>query len=206
VGRRSDALELVAKLVPAGSPNAVCHVIDLTDDDEVARLRRDLDHELSGLDILVHCAGVISIGAIDCSSVEQFDLQYRTNLRAPYMLTKALLPLLKRARGQVVFMNSTAGTTARATVIPYAATKHGLRALADGLRQEVNADGVRVLSVFLGRTASKMQNAIHELERRSYRPEHLVQAEDVASMVIAALALNRTAEVTDMTIRPMKKP
>ncbi len=88
----------------------------------------------------------------------------------------------------------------------YAATKHALRAMTDSLRDEVNPDGVRVLSVFLGRTASPMQAAIHQVEGRAYDPDRLVQPQDVAAMVISALSLPRTAEVTDISIRPMQKP
>ena len=87
----------------------------------------------------------------------------------------------------------------------YAATKHALRALADALREEVNERGVRVLSVFLGRTASRMQQAVHQHEKRPYNPGRLLQPSDVASMVLAALRLPRTAEVTDLHIRPMLK-
>ena len=78
-------------------------------------------------------------------------------------------------------------------------------AVTDALREEVNERGVRVLSVFLGRTASRMQEAIHREEQRPYDPARLLQPADVASMVVAALALPRTAEVTDLHIRPMLK-
>lgn len=71
----------------------------------------------------------------------------------------------------------------------YAAAKHGLRAVADSLRAEVNSDGVRVLSVLLGRTATPMQAALAAQEGRAHRPELLVQPEDVASVVGCALVL-----------------
>ena len=70
---------------------------------------------------------------------------------------------------------------------------------------EVNQHGVRVLSVFLGRTASRMQQAVHEHEGRDYHPERLLQPSDVASIVLSALLLPCTAEVTDLHIRPMLK-
>jgi short-subunit dehydrogenase len=67
--------------------------------------------------------------------------------------------MLRKRRGQVVFINSTAGLNASAGVGLYSATKHALKALADSLRAEVNSDGVRVLSVYLGRTVTPMQAA-----------------------------------------------
>jgi len=87
----------------------------------------------------------------------------------------------------------------------YAATKYALRAIADSLREEVNDKGVRVTSVYPGRTSSAMQAGVHAQEGRVYRPELLMQPDDVATVVMAALSLPRTAEMTDVSIRPMNK-
>ena len=116
------------------------------------------------------------------------------------MLTQELIPLLVRRRGQIVFINSTAGFTARANIGQYAATKHGLRAIADSLRDEINGAGVRVLTVYPGRTATPTQERLHALEGKTYRPDRLLQPEDVASVVVHALCLPRTAEVTEIRI------
>ena len=86
----------------------------------------------------------------------------------PYLLTQSLLQLLRRRQGQMVFINSSAGLSARGEMAPYAATKHALKAVADSFREEVNADGLRVLSIYLGRTASPMQARIHAMEGKPY--------------------------------------
>ena len=70
---------------------------------------------------------------------------------------------------------------------------------------ELGAAGVRVLILFLGRTASPMQASVHEMEHRKYSPELLMQPEDVAAVVINALTLPRTAEVTEVSMRPCMK-
>jgi NADP-dependent 3-hydroxy acid dehydrogenase YdfG len=105
-----------------------------------------------------------------------------------------------------VFLNSSAGLMAHTNVGQYTATKHALKAIADCLREEVNGDRIRVLSVFPGRTATPLQRRLHVVEGREYRPERLLQPEDVASVVVSALCLPRTAEVTDINIRSMSKP
>ena len=102
-------------------------------------------------------------------------------------------------------MNSSAAGSAPASHAAYAASKAGLRAFADSLRAEVNRDGIRVLSVFPGRTATAMQAAIFDAEGKAYRPELLLQPDDVAAAVIAALDLPRTAELTDLHVRPAIK-
>ena len=62
-----------------------------------------------------------------------------------------------------------------------------------------------MLTVYLGRTATPIQEVLHRQERRAYHPEALLQPEDVASVVIHALMLPSTAEVTDISMRPMQK-
>lgn len=206
VGRNAKTLGSVAASMPGAPERVFCESADLAVDESVRDLAARIRTQRDRLDFLIHCAGGISLGTIETAAVEEFDAQYRINLRAPYLLTQALLPLLRRSRGQIVFVNSSAGLTARSNVSQYAATKHGLKALADSLRDEVNADGVRVLSIFLGRTASPMQRAVCEQEGKTYSPEYLIQPEDVAAMTMAALALPRTAEVTEISIRPLRKP
>jgi len=206
VSRRPEALEAVAEATRGRAASVACYRADLSLDAEIQGLGRSLGRDLDRLDVLVHGAGVIAPGPMAQVTPADFELQYRTNLRAPFFLTQILLPMLQKARGQVVFINSSAGLLAKANVGPYAATKHALKAVADSLREEVNRAGVRVLTVYAGRTATPMQAAIHERDGQPYAPEQLLQPEDVAATVIAALSLPRTAEVTDISIRPMIGP
>jgi short-subunit dehydrogenase len=120
-------------------------------------------------------------------------------------LTAACLPQLRAASGQVVFINSSAALAASAGLSAYAAAKRGLQAATDALRQEVNGDGIRVLSVFPGRTDTPMQQAVLAAEQRVAPPGTLMRAEDVAAMVLASLEVPRTSEVTDIIMRPMRK-
>jgi NADP-dependent 3-hydroxy acid dehydrogenase YdfG len=205
VGRRYQALTEVADCLRTHERNATVCVTDLQRDDELAALTAYLRRDRGRVDILVHAAAVIAVGAIARAPAHDLDRQYRTNLRAPYALTQALLPTITRDRGQIVFINSSVVERARRNVSQYAATKHALKALADHFREEVNAAGVRVLSVFPGRTATPLQAWLHTAEGKVYRPELLLQPEDVAAVVVHALALPRTAEVTDIRIRPMLK-
>lgn len=180
--------------------------LDLTNEAEIETLAARVGAKYGKVNILVHSAGVFALGTTESAPVEAFDQQYSVNLRAPFVLTKALLPLLREGLGDVVFINSTAGLSAGAGVGQYAATKHGLKAIADSLRQEVNSQEIRVLSLFLGRTATAMQEQVHRLEGRPYYPERLIQPQDVAATVIYALTLPRTAEITEMSMRPFCKP
>lgn len=203
VGRKLAALQALSG--GAGSARFFSYQVDLTKDEEIHDLAARLQRDVGFIDLLVHSAGVIALGPIEEAPVEDFDRQYRTNVRGPYVLTQALLPMFRGSQGEVVFVNSSIGLSARAGTGQYAATKLALKAIADSLRAEVNGDGRRVLSIFLGRTATPMQQTIHDREGREYHPELLLQPEDVAAMVLNAVSLPRTAEVTDINIRPMIK-
>lgn len=201
VGRDLGVLQNTA---PDGPGTIRCYEADLTDDAELARFTSQVLADFGRVDILVHSAGVFSMGPLETAPLESFDLQYRCNVRAPYALSQALLGSLVEHKGQIVFINSTAGLSAGAGVSQYAATKHALKAVADSLRQEINPKGVRVLSVFLGRTATPMQESICKQEGKPYDPAYFIQPADVAASLLHTFGLPRNAEIIDLTIRPMK--
>jgi NADP-dependent 3-hydroxy acid dehydrogenase YdfG len=204
VGRTAEGLE--ARVRESGwKPPIHGVVVDLSSDEAVEALSQRIHAELPRVDVLVHAAGVLAMGLTRASQLDDLDRQYRVNVRAPYHLTQRLIPQLTEARGQVVFVNSTAILQARPGLSQYAASKHALKGMADVLRSEVNADGVRVLSVLLGQTASRMQEVVHAYEGRTYRPDLLIQPNDVAAVVIQTLQLPRTIEVTEIAMRPLHK-
>ena len=205
VARRREALDAAAGEAQENRARTHVYCADLTSDKDIQNLQQQLQGGPGRVDILILCGGAISHGPLEKATLAEFDLMYRSNLRAHYALTQALLPLLRKQRGQIVFINSSAGLRSPAGVGQFSATQHALRAVADSLRDEVNADGIRVLSIFPGRTATPRMAALFEKESRPYRPELLMQPEDIASMVVHALSLPRTAEVTDISMRPFLK-
>lgn len=205
VGRRAEALGEVAACAEKLTDEVACYQIDLTVDNKLLDLATMIRRDFGQVDILVHSAGVVSLGRLESAPIDDFDRQFRTNVRAPYLLTQTLLPLLRVHPGQVVFINSTAGLSAGTNNGQYAATKHALKAVADSFRQEINAEGIRVLSIFPGRTATPMQESIFTMEKRDYLPEHLIKPEQLASLVMNALLLPRDIEVTDIQARSLTK-
>ncbi|MFI5092231.1 MAG: SDR family oxidoreductase [Candidatus Acidiferrales bacterium] len=205
VARRRELLKTAADQIgKSGGRGQVCPA-DLTKDEDIRELAQQVQRGPGRVDVLVLCGGAIFHGPLERAPLAEFDMMYRANLRGHYALTQALLPLLRKQKGQIVFINSSAGLRSPATVGQFSATQHAFRAVADSLRDEVNADGIRVLSVYPGRTATPRMAALFEKEGKQYRPELLMQPEDIASMVTHTLCLPRTAEVTDISIRPMLK-
>jgi NAD(P)-dependent dehydrogenase (short-subunit alcohol dehydrogenase family) len=154
------------------------------------------------LDSVIHSAGVVELGAVADLSVDAWVSQAMVNLIAPAVLTREALRSLRAARGTVVFVNSGAGLFAHPGWSAYAASKHGLKALADSLRAEEGPRGVRVCSVFPGRTATPMQAKVHLQEGKDYDPAVWIDPVTVARAVLGVLDLPEDASVSDLTIRP----
>lgn len=205
IGRAPERLETLTDDVRGLKGEVAPVVADLEDDQELEKATDEILSRTGILDVLVHSAGAMVLGPFESIPTSDFDLLYRVNLRAPFVLTQRLLAALEQARGQIVFINSSAGLRASADNVLYAATKHGLKAIADGLRDQVNPAGVRVISVYPGRTATPMQRSVHDYEGREYRSESLLRPEDVAEVVLSALAHPASGEVTDVSVRPMRK-
>jgi len=205
VARRQSALEELADEVRAKGGRAEVCCTDWTREEELETLAAGIRRRFGRVDVLVLCGGVMFHGGLEQAPLEQLEMQYRVNFWGPYAVARLLLPLLRRQPGQIVFVNSSAGLRGGAGMGQYSAMQHALRAVADSLREEVNAEGIRVLSVYPGRTATPRMAALFEKEGRPYRPELLMQPEDVAAMVAHALILPRTAEVTDIRMRSLQK-
>jgi NADP-dependent 3-hydroxy acid dehydrogenase YdfG len=205
LGRDTNKLKARAKILHASSPRVDTHHCDLTEDSQIELVRSYVMQQYGRVDILVHCGGAIDHGKVADAPLSVLDHLYRTNVRGPMVLTQSMLPFLKKPRGQIVFINSSAGLTTRPNTGYFSATQHAFKALADSLRDEVNADGVRVLSVYPGRTATPRIQALHAKEGRPYQPGLLLQPDDIASVVLNAITLPWTAEVTDISLRPMQK-
>jgi short-subunit dehydrogenase len=142
--RRADVLEQLrgelggsAEVLPA----------DLADRASVA----ELIERSTGADVLVANAGLPGTGELESFSPEEIDRALDVNLRGPIQLTRALLPgMVERGRGHLVFISSISGKVVSPGASIYSATKFGLRAFGQGLRQDLRGTGVGVTTVFPG--------------------------------------------------------
>ena len=203
-GRSDERLQHVAERATSKGSEVSVHSVDLADPHALSDW--PLPRDLESLDLLAHCAGALALGSIADTAASDLEILWRVNVRAPILLTRSFLPALRARSGRVVLVNSTAGRTVPPGAVAYAASKHALRAFADGLRAEEGPNGVRVLSVFPGRTATPMQEDVVAWEGGAYRPDDLLQPEDVARAIVDALELPETADLTELTLRPAKPP
>ena len=205
IGRNIDKLQKQKEILIQNSPNVSICQADLINEKDIKSISYFVEKEFGALDILIHSAGVIASDTTESASLDSLDWQFQINYRAPYLMTQSLLPFLKENQGQIVFMNSSAIQRAIPSLGQYSSSKFALKGLADTLREELNPYGVRVLSIFPGQTATSMQKKLYEENGKTYEPERLLQPRDISDIVIHSLMLSKTAEITEIFIRPMVK-
>jgi NADP-dependent 3-hydroxy acid dehydrogenase YdfG len=197
-GRNAALLQELAYDLPGARPWPV----NLTD----ARAVAEAVAGISRLDVLVHSAGVGLLGTVADTPADTWRHQFEVNVVAVAELTRLVLPALRAARGRVILVNSGAGRNANPGWASYAASKFALRALADALRAEEEATGVRVTSVHPGRTDTGMQREVVEQEGGRYRAREYLRPESVAAAVAHAVRAPRDAHVTEVVVRPARQP
>lgn len=203
---RGDALVLIARSDDRAAelartfPGAQVLVADLADPGTLNGVGRQVD---GPVDTLLHVAGVVELAPVSRLRLADWEEQLAVNLTAPAVLSRELLPRLRETGGTVVFVNSSAGLTASAEWSAYAASKFGLRALADALRAEEVEHGVRVSTIYPSRTATPMQEKVHEQEGRTYDASRWISVETVVDTILHVVDLPADATIPDVTVRPV---
>lgn len=191
-GRDASRIAEVVALCESAEPFCV----DLDDQEATAAAVTGIDR----LDVLVHSAGVVSLGPVATTPAAEWERVLRLNVVAPANLTRLLLPALRAASGLVVFINSGAGLSASANWGVYAASKFALTALADSLRAEER--GIRVTSVHPGRVATDLQAELNALEGRPYEPAKYLAPSAVARTVKLAVDLGEQGRIDFLRVTP----
>ncbi len=190
-GRPSARLDSVAERL-----GATTWPMDLTDPDDIEAAAE----VLAELDVLVHNAGVAFPGRVAESTPEQWRATFEVNVTGAVALTCALLPALRAARGQVIFINSGAGMNASPGLASYSASKFALRAFADSLRTDEPL--LRVTSIHPGRVDTDMQRDLVAYEGRDYNAAEFLTPHTVAGVVATVVATPADAHTHAVVIRP----
>lgn len=205
VGARTEE---AARSIASELQDADVFIADLGDAAELERAAENLVASLgeSGLDLLVHSAGVYVDGPIAEVTRADWARIMDVNIVAVAELTRLLLPSLRAARGTVVAINSGSGFRASPGTAPYAASKFALRAFTDALREEERGL-VRVSSVHPGRVDTDMQvelqtNWHKEEPQWRYDGSKFMKPESIAAAVRLVVDAGEDANVDEIQVRP----
>lgn len=151
---------------------------------------------LERVDVLVHAAAIANALSVDSARVEDWRAHMELNVYVPAELTRVLLPGLRKAEGTAIFINSGAGRGGFGGNVVYAATKHALYALADGLRK--SEQDIRVSTVAPGPTDTAMLQGLND----NYNADHVIAPAEVARAIRAVVDAGPTTQLTEVQVRP----
>ena len=152
------------------------------------------------LDVLIHNAGVGLFGTLAESSINDWRTAFDVNVIGAVALTKAMLPALRRAGANIIFVNTTSGLNALPGRGAYSASKFALRAFADTLRAEEPA--LHVTSVFPGRIDTPMQQELVDFEGGTYDTSAYMRPETAARVIADTVNAPRDAHIHEVIVRP----
>ena len=205
--RREDRLNALAAKLGEG---ALAAPTDVTDPAACAALVARTVERFGSLDILVNNAGIGLYGSIPDGDPDDWRKMFDVNvLAALYSTRAAVRHMLARGSGDVVFVSSLAGRRVPApdgTV--YAATKHAIMAVAEGLRQDVHDRGIRVINVEPGLVRTEFPESSYPDAEEYYAQKGFVplEAEDVAAAVLYAVSQPARVSVNEVAVRPTEQP
>jgi NADP-dependent 3-hydroxy acid dehydrogenase YdfG len=202
--RRADRLAALAGKAPG---EVLALDLDVTDQESVRAAVAATVDRFGGLDVLVNNAGVMLSGPIAGADTTEWTRMVETNLLGSMYAVHAALPHLLERKGTVLQVSSTSGRIASAGSGVYAATKFGVNAFAEALRQEVTTQGVRVVLVEPGFVATELAGHITDPAIRAFAKEmatsmRTLQPEDIANAVVYALTQPEHVAVNELLIRP----
>lgn len=199
VGRTEAKLRSVAEEVATRGITAGLHSLDVTDDEAIAAFSAELAH--TTVDVLVNCAGDWLIATLQDTSNEELDQILRTNLRAPYILSRALLPNLRRSdNASIINIGSLVTAMSVPAVSAYTAAKVGLKGLTGSLAAELRPELIRVVMISPGPADTPMRDAASPGINKSM----LVEPDTIAEMVHAVVTLPRGVTTSDFVLYSMR--
>lgn len=202
VGRDTGRLDDVLASLDGGGHQRV--TLELTDSAAIAWWAESLAGPVGGVDVLVHSAGMFGPQPFPEITVETLDRMFAVNVRAPFLVTQALLPLL-RERSAIVFVSSVSGHVGMSGQTAYGAMKSAIDGLARTLAVELAPRGIRVNAVAPGFTATPMNESLRAEPGRVERIHaatlagRLGAVDDIANAV-AFLASDDAAFVYGVTL------
>jgi NADP-dependent 3-hydroxy acid dehydrogenase YdfG len=209
--RRKDRIDELAARIEDEGGTAVALEVDVSDE-AAARGFVEAAHErLDRVDMLVNNAGVMLLGPVEQADSDDWRTMINVNLLGVLYCTHAALPImLGQESGDIVNISSVAGRFARAGNAVYAATKFGVGAFSEGLRNEITERGVRVTLIEPGFVDTELQshNTGEVLETLEAMREHLrdpLRAQDIANGILYAVSQPPNVSINEVLIRPTRQ-
>jgi NADP-dependent 3-hydroxy acid dehydrogenase YdfG len=205
--RRAERIEVLAEEIRAAGGKATAVVTDVTKRSDVQTLV-DTDVETYGrIDVLINNAGVMPLSPLERLKVDEWDQMIDVNLKGVLYGVAAALPHMKAQKsGHIISLSSVAGHKLFGGSAVYSATKFGVRAISEGLRQEVKPYNIRTTIVSPGAVKTELLEHISETDiqqaNQDYVGEVGVPAETFARLVAFAIGEPEEVDINEILFRP----
>ena len=211
--RRTDRIEALARRISDDGGRAIAIGVDVSDEEQANAFVRRTNDELGRLDALVNNAGVMLLGPIAGAPTDEWRRMIDANLYGVLYCTHAALPIMLAQggdpRGHVVNVSSVAGRRASAGSGVYNATKFGVNAFSEALRQEVAESDIRVTVIEPGAVATELishnRDEIKETIQGRIGGVRPMEAEDIANAIIYALGQPSYVSINEVLVRPTRQ-
>ncbi|VVO66790.1 SDR family oxidoreductase [Pseudomonas fluorescens] len=207
--RRTDRLEIIAGEINACGGKAEFRALDVTDRKDVQDFIDFAVTRFDRVDVLVNNAGVMPLSKLEALKVDEWDRMIDVNIRGVLHGIAATLPLMQRQRaGQIINIASIGAYAVSPTAAVYCATKYAVRAISEGLRQEVGGD-IRVTVIAPGVTESELAESISDeggrAEMKAFR-KIAISADAIARAIAYAVEQPADVDVSELIVRPTASP
>lgn len=207
--RRLERLEQLAASITEAGGRAACRALDVTNCDDTQAFVDFAEQRFGRIDVIINNAGVMPLSRLDALKVEEWNRMIDVNIRGVLHGIAAGLPLMQRQRsGQFINIASIGAYAVSPTAAVYCATKYAVRAISEGLRQEVGGD-IRVTLVSPGVTESELAESISDEGARAAMNDFrriAIPAEAIARAIAYAVEQPADVDVSELVVRPTASP
>jgi 3-oxoacyl-[acyl-carrier protein] reductase len=198
VARTQDELDNVAAKARSLRVKALAITADVAEINSVNAAVETALAEFGTIDILINNAGIAAFGKFLELESAAWERIIQVNLMGTYYMTRAVLPnMIERQIGDIINISSTAGLIGNALTSAYSASKFAVMGLTESLMQEVRKHNIRVTALTPSTVATEMAK---DLKLTDGNPDKVMQAEDMAELIIAQLKLNRRVFIKSSSI------
>ncbi len=208
--RRADRIQALADELTGRGGTALAVPTDVTDRDQVRHLVDLAVQTLGRIDVMINNAGLMPQSLLEHLKVDEWDRMIDVNLKGVlYGIAAALPPMQRQQAGHIINVSSVAGHKVGPGSAVYSATKHAVRALSEGLRQEVKPWNIRTTVISPGAVTSELPNTVTDpdvIERitRLYA-EIAIPADSFARAVAYAMSQPEDVDVNEILFRPTRQ-
>jgi NADP-dependent 3-hydroxy acid dehydrogenase YdfG len=208
--RREDRIQALARELIAGGGKAIAVTTDVTDRAKVMHLVHSAVREYGRVDVMINNAGLMPQAPLERLKIDEWERTIDVNLKGVLYGIAAALPHMQRQKsGHFINVSSVAGHKVGPGFAVYAATKFGVRALTEGLRQEVKPYNIRTTIISPGAVATELLDSVTDPDAaarvRAFYAQAAIPAESFARLVAFAIAQPDDVDINEIVFRPTRQ-